>query len=72
MVLGERGYWFELPRSAVEFKEKLAEGEFSEVFKGVVRIGEQFKNCAVKKPKGKWESLFFMETLFLLGVIMFT
>ncbi|XP_073230384.1 uncharacterized protein [Porites lutea] len=51
MVLGERGYWFELPRSAVEFKEKLGEGAFGEVFKGVVRIGGQFKNCAVKKLK---------------------
>ena len=58
------------PRS--EFKEKLGEGAFGEVFKGVVRIGGQFKNCAVKKLKGKWGSLFFMETLFLLGVIMFT
>lgn len=66
MVLGERGYWFELPRSAVEFKEKLGEGAFGEVFKGVVRIGGQFKNCAVKKLKGKWGSLFFY------GNIVFT
>ncbi|CAH3022246.1 unnamed protein product [Porites evermanni] len=51
MVIGERGNWIELPRSAVEFKEKLGEGAFGEVFKGVVRISGKFTICAIKKLK---------------------
>ncbi|KAM7429289.1 hypothetical protein ABFA07_019837 [Porites harrisoni] len=51
MVIGERGNWIELPRSAVEFKEKLGEGAFGEVFKGVVRISGKFTTCAIKKLK---------------------
>ena len=53
MVIGERGNWIELPRSAVEFKEKLGEGAFGEVFKGEVRISGRFTICAIKKLKGK-------------------
>ena len=51
-MLGKRGNWIELPRSAVEFKEKLGEGAFGEVFKGEVRIRGKFRNCAIKKLKG--------------------
>lgn len=52
-MLGKRGNWIELPRSAVEFKEKLGEGAFGEVFKGEVRISGKFTTCAIKKLKGK-------------------
>ncbi|CAH3174957.1 unnamed protein product [Porites lobata] len=51
IVLGKRGNWIELPRSAVEFKEKLGEGAFGEVFKGVVTISGKLRNCAIKKLK---------------------
>ncbi|CAH3022247.1 unnamed protein product, partial [Porites evermanni] len=51
IVFGKRGNWIELPTSAVEFKEKLGEGAFGEVFKGVVTISGKFTNCAIKKLK---------------------
>ena len=51
-MLGKRGNWIELPRSAVEFKEKLGEGAFGEVFKGEVTISRKLRNCAIKKLKG--------------------
>ena len=51
-MLGKRGNWIELPRSAVEFKEKLGEGAFGEVFKGEVMISGKFRTCAIKKLKG--------------------
>ncbi|XP_073230391.1 angiopoietin-1 receptor-like [Porites lutea] len=51
IVLGKRGNWIELPRSAVEFKEKLGEGAFGKVFKGEVTISGKFRNCAIKKLK---------------------
>ena len=49
---GKRGNWIELPTSAVEFKEKLGEGAFGEVFKGVVTISGKFRSSAIKKLKG--------------------
>ena len=52
-MLWKRGNWLGIPRSDIQLKDKLGEGAFGEVFKGVVRIKGQFKNYAVKKLKGK-------------------
>ena len=46
------GDWVEIPRSDVTLQDKLGEGAFGEVYKGLVRIGEQVRACAVKKLKG--------------------
>ena len=43
----------EIPRSDVTLQDKLGEGAFGDVYKGLVRIGEQVRACAVKKLKGK-------------------
>ena len=43
----------EIPRSDVTLQDKLGEGAFGEVYKGLVRIEEQVRACAVKKLKGK-------------------
>nr|XP_058964172.1 uncharacterized protein LOC131790911 isoform X2 [Pocillopora verrucosa] len=41
----------EIPRSDVTLQDKLGEGAFGEVYKGLVRVGEQVRACAVKKLK---------------------
>ena len=48
-----RGNWFELPRTDVTLQEKLGEGAFGEVHKGMVRINGELRKYAVKKLKGK-------------------
>lgn len=48
-----RGDWLEIPRSDLTLQEKLGEGAFGEVYKGLVRIDGQLRQCAVKKLKGK-------------------
>ncbi|KAJ7382832.1 hypothetical protein OS493_032467 [Desmophyllum pertusum] len=46
-----RGDWLEIPRSDLTLQEKLGEGAFGEVYKGLVRIDGQLRQCAVKKLK---------------------
>ena len=43
----------EIPRSDVTLQDKLGEGAFGEVYKGLVRMGELVRACTVKKLKGK-------------------
>lgn len=45
--------WVEIPRTDVTLKEKLGEGVYGEVYKGLVRVGGQVRACAVKRIKGK-------------------
>lgn len=52
-MLWKRGNWVELPRADVQLQEKLGEGAFGEAYKGLVRIGREFKLCAVKRLKGE-------------------
>ena len=50
------GGWAEIPRSDmidVTLQDKLGEGAFGEVYKGLVRMGELVRACTVKKLKGK-------------------
>ena len=47
-----RGDWLELPRSDITLQDKLGEGAFGEVYKGLARIDGQWRQCAVKKLKG--------------------
>ena len=47
------GGWAEIPRSDVTLKDKLGEGAFGEVYKGLVHMGELVRACAVKKLQGK-------------------
>ena len=47
------GGWAEIPRSDVTLQDKLGEGAFGEVYKGLVRMGELVRACAVKKLQGK-------------------
>ena len=49
-----RGDWCELPRSNVKLEEKLGEGTFGEVYKGVLKIKDEVTLCAVKKLKGNY------------------
>lgn len=46
-------HWVEIPRTNVTLQEKLGEGAFGEVYKGVVRMGGQVRACAIKTVKGK-------------------
>ncbi|XP_022795156.1 inactive tyrosine-protein kinase transmembrane receptor ROR1-like isoform X1 [Stylophora pistillata] len=43
--------WVEIPRTDVTLKEKLGEGVYGEVYKGLVRVGGQVRACAVKRIK---------------------
>ncbi|XP_022808371.1 insulin-like growth factor 1 receptor isoform X2 [Stylophora pistillata] len=43
--------WVEIPRTDVTLKEKLGEGAFGQVYKGLVRMGGQVRACAVKSIK---------------------
>ena len=43
------GDWAEIPRSDITLQDKLGEGAFGEVCKGLVRMGELVRACAVKK-----------------------
>ncbi|XP_022787755.1 angiopoietin-1 receptor-like [Stylophora pistillata] len=47
----EFGNWVEIPGSDVTLQDKLGEGAFGEVYKGLVRLGGQERACAVKKLK---------------------
>ena len=47
-----RGDWREFPRSDIKLQEKLGEGAFGEVYKGLVQIDGEMTPCAVKKLKG--------------------
>ncbi|PFX11772.1 Tyrosine-protein kinase transmembrane receptor ROR2 [Stylophora pistillata] len=47
----EVGDWAEIPRSDVTLQDKLGEGAFGEVYKGLVRVGGKERACAVKKLK---------------------
>ncbi|PFX27301.1 Tyrosine-protein kinase transmembrane receptor ROR1 [Stylophora pistillata] len=44
--------WVEIRRSDVTLQDKLGEGAFGEVFKGVVRLKGKSRACAIKKLKG--------------------
>ncbi|CAH3162251.1 unnamed protein product [Pocillopora meandrina] len=44
-------HWVEIPRTNVTLQEKLGEGAFGEVYKGVVRMGGQVRACAIKTVK---------------------
>jgi len=46
-----RGDWREFPRSDIKLQEKLGEGAFGEVYKGLVQIDGEMTPCAVKKLK---------------------
>jgi len=46
------GDWLEFAPSDVKLQDKLGEGAFGEVYKGLVRIDNQWRECAVKKVKG--------------------
>jgi len=46
------GDWLEFAPSDVKLQEKLGEGTFGEAYKGLVRIDNQWHECAVKKVKG--------------------
>ena len=48
-----RRNWVEVRRSDVTLQDKLGEGAFGEVFKGVVRLKGKSRACAIKKLKGK-------------------
>ena len=52
-VFWTRKDWRELPQSDVEFEEKIGEGAFGQVYRGLVQIDGQSKSCAVKMLKGK-------------------
>ncbi|XP_022787743.1 uncharacterized protein LOC111327749 isoform X2 [Stylophora pistillata] len=43
--------WVEIPRTDVTLKEKLGEGAFGEVYRGLVRMDGQVRACAVKSIK---------------------
>ena len=47
-----KGDWCELPRANVKLEEKLGEGAFGEVYKGVLKSKAEVTLCAVKKLKG--------------------
>ena len=49
-----RRNWEEIRGSDVILQDKLGEGAFGEVFKGVVYIKGNARACAVKKLKGKY------------------
>ena len=46
------GDWLELAKSDIQLQEKLGEGAFGEVCKGLVKTNGQWQKCAVKKLKG--------------------
>ena len=48
-----RRNWEEIRRSDVILQDKLGEGAFGEVFKGVVCIKGNARACAIKKLKGR-------------------
>ena len=52
-VFWTRKDWRELSQSDVLLQEKIGEGAFGQVFKGLVQIDGQSKYCAVKMLKGK-------------------
>ena len=52
-VFWTRKVWRELSQTDVELHEKIGEGAFGQVFKGLVQIDGQFKHCAVKMLKGE-------------------
>ena len=45
--------WPELPRTEVNIGNQLREGQFGVVYRGTVKIGNEWRPCAVKKFKGK-------------------
>ena len=47
------GDWLEITPSDVKLQTKLGEGAFGEAYKGLVRVDKQWRECAVKKLKGK-------------------
>ena len=49
-VLGD---WLQIPSANTTLEEKLREGAFGEVYKGLVGIDGKSRECAVKKLKGK-------------------
>lgn len=49
-----RGDWREIAKSTINLQEKLGEGAFGEVYKGLVQIDGEVKACAVKKLKGNY------------------
>ena len=51
-ALWMRGDWREFPRSNIKLQEKLGEGAFGEVYKGLVQTDGEVIPCAVKKLKG--------------------
>ena len=46
--------WLELPRTNVRQDIKLGEGQFGVVYKGMVKIGSEWRPCAVKILRGKY------------------
>ncbi|CAH3162159.1 unnamed protein product [Pocillopora meandrina] len=50
-LMFERVIRSEIPRSDVTLQDKLGEGAFGEVYKGLVRMGELVRACTVKKLK---------------------
>ena len=45
--------WVELPREDVRKENKIGGGQFGVVYKGTVKIGNEFRPCAVKTLSGK-------------------
>ena len=45
--------WLELPRTDVRKENKLGEGQFGVVYRGMVKIGSEWRPCAVKILLGK-------------------
>ena len=45
--------WLELPKTDVREENQLGKGQFAVVYKGKVKIGNEWRPCAVKKLLGK-------------------
>lgn len=52
-VFWKRKEWRELSQADVDVQEKIGEGAFGMVYKGLVRIDGESRSCAVKMLKGK-------------------
>ena len=63
-VLGD---WLEIPSSNITLQEKLGEGAFGEVYKGLVGIDGKSRQCAVKKLKGKGVPAYILWSVWCVG-----